>query len=185
MRPLPGPDSLLLALTAAHLLQGCLIGVPYCLLTACGRCQQPGLSSPMHLPAAGAGPPHKVGERVTRVTPVAKPPIEAMLASLNLGVQNSIDPDPENLVAVGTFTYTPQGQQPQQVGRGGLSTQRHAHIVCVAIPQGAVHHVACAFCSPPYCWCRWLAWCGLRWRKRSICNSRSLWPAQSQPPPLD
>eukprot|EP00891_Asterochloris_glomerata_P007006 jgi/Astpho2/7006/fgenesh1_pm.00107_%23_19_t len=61
------------------------------------------------------GPPHKVGERVTRVTPVAKPPIEAMLASLNLGVQNSIDPDPENLVAVGTFTYTPQGQQPQQV----------------------------------------------------------------------
>ena len=75
----------------------------------------------MHLPAACAGPPHKVGERVTRVTPVAKAPIEAMLASLNLGVQNSIDPDPENLVAVGTFTYTPQGQQPQQVGSGGLS----------------------------------------------------------------
>ena len=97
----------------------------------------------MHLPAACAGPPHKVGERVTRVTPVAKAPIEAMLASLNLGVQNSIDPDPENLVAVGTFTYTPQGQQPQQVGEYLRGTLIY---FCSSIAHRAVHGVACASC---------------------------------------
>ena len=63
-----------------------------------------------------AGPPQKVGERVTRVAPVAKGPVEALLASLNLGPQQGLDPEPENIVAVGTFTSTPPGQPPQQVG---------------------------------------------------------------------
>ena len=63
----------------------------------------------------GAGPPQKVGERVTRVAPVAKGPVEALLTSLNLGPQQGLDPEPENIVAVGTFTSTPPGQPPQQV----------------------------------------------------------------------
>ena len=62
-----------------------------------------------------ACPPQKVGERVTRVTAVAKGPVEALLASLNLGPQQGLDPEPENIVAVGTFTSTPPGQPPQQV----------------------------------------------------------------------
>ncbi|DBA96016.1 hypothetical protein WJX77_003113 [Trebouxia sp. C0004] len=62
-----------------------------------------------------AGPPQKVGERVTRVTPVAKGPVEALLSSLNLGPQQGLDPEPDNIVAVGTFTSTPPGQPPQQV----------------------------------------------------------------------
>ncbi|KAL3140296.1 hypothetical protein ABBQ38_004564 [Trebouxia sp. C0009 RCD-2024] len=62
-----------------------------------------------------AGPPQKVGERVTRVTPLAKGPVEALLSSLNLGPQQGLDPEPENIVAVGTFTSTPPGQPPQQV----------------------------------------------------------------------
>lgn len=64
---------------------------------------------------SGAGPPQKVGERVTRVTPLAKGPVEALLSSLNLGPQQGLDPEPENIVAVGTFTSTPPGQPPQQV----------------------------------------------------------------------
>ena len=62
-----------------------------------------------------SGPPQKVGERVTRVTPVAKGPVEALLSSLNLGPQQGLDPEPDNIVAVGTFTSTPPGQPPQQV----------------------------------------------------------------------
>lgn len=58
---------------------------------------------------------------MTRVTPVAKGPVEALLSSLNLGPQQGLDPEPENIVAVGTFTSTPQGQPPQQVG-GTLHT---------------------------------------------------------------
>lgn len=52
---------------------------------------------------------------MTRVTPVAKGPVEALLTSLNLGPQQGLDPEPENIVAVGTFTSTPPGQPPQQV----------------------------------------------------------------------
>lgn len=66
-------------------------------------------------PHCGAGPPQKVGERVTRVTAVAKEPVEALLSSLNLGPQQNLDPEPENIVAVATFTTTPEGQSPQQV----------------------------------------------------------------------
>lgn len=71
---------------------------------------------------AGActGPPLKVGERVTRVTPVAKAPLEALLGSLNLGVQRDLDPDPENIVAVATFNYAPLAQPPQQARRSPL-----------------------------------------------------------------
>ncbi|BDA41202.1 AP-2 complex subunit alpha-1 [Coccomyxa sp. Obi] len=61
------------------------------------------------------GPPLKIGERVSRITPVTRAPLEALLTSLNLGVQQGIDPDPDNLVAVATFSYTPPGGQPQQV----------------------------------------------------------------------
>lgn len=50
------------------------------------------------------------------MTPVAKGPVEALLSSLNLGPQQGLDPEPENIVAVGTFTSTPPGQPPQQVG---------------------------------------------------------------------
>lgn len=64
---------------------------------------------------ARAGPPLKIGERVARITPVARAPLEALLTSLNLGVQHNIDPDAENLVAVATFSYTPPSGQPQQV----------------------------------------------------------------------
>lgn len=67
-----------------------------------------------HVPC-NAGAPQKVGERVTRVTPVAKEPVEALLSSLNLGPQQGLDPEPENIVAVATFTNTPEGQPPQQV----------------------------------------------------------------------
>ena len=45
---------------------------------------------------------------------LAREPVEAMLAALSLGVQAGLDPDPDNAVAVATFTYTPLGQQPRQ-----------------------------------------------------------------------
>lgn len=64
-----------------------------------------------------AGPPLKMGERVSRITPVTRAPLEALLSSLNLGVQSGIDPDAENLVAVATFSYTAPGGQPQQARR--------------------------------------------------------------------
>ena len=54
---------------------------------------------------AFAGPPLKLSERVARPTPLATAPIEQMLTSLNLGVQKSLDPDANNLVAAGTFVY--------------------------------------------------------------------------------
>ena len=102
---------------------GCQLTLARTLSSAC--------CSVLHLVLAG--PPLKVGERVVRLTALTKAPIEAMLTALNLGVQNSIDPEPENLVAVGTFTHTPTGLQPQQVcGRHNASalivrmTQRHA-----------------------------------------------------------
>ncbi|MCJ1422498.1 hypothetical protein MMC29_000378 [Sticta canariensis] len=61
------------------------------------------------------GPPYKLGERVSCLTPIAKEAIERVLAGLNLGVQPGLDPDPVNVVAVGTFGYTPSNAQPQQV----------------------------------------------------------------------
>ena len=61
-----------------------------------------------------AGAPLKIGERVSRITPVARAPMEALLTSLNLGVQHGIDPDADNLVAVATFSYMAPGSQPQQ-----------------------------------------------------------------------
>ena len=64
--------------------------------------------------ASAAGPPQRLGERVVRATPVARAPVEALLASLSLGVQAGLDPDPNNAVAVATFTYAPPGQPPQQ-----------------------------------------------------------------------
>ncbi len=68
------------------------------------------------------GPPLKVGERVMRVTPLGKAPLEQLLRGLNLGVQVDLDPDPENIVAVGTFTYTPPGQTAQQVAPRPLTS---------------------------------------------------------------
>ncbi|KAK9806309.1 hypothetical protein WJX72_009579 [[Myrmecia] bisecta] len=62
-----------------------------------------------------AGPPQKQGQRVQRLTSLSTPPVEQMLTALGLGVQHGIDPDPENIVAVATFSFTPAGQQPQQV----------------------------------------------------------------------
>ena len=62
-----------------------------------------------------AGPPQKIGERVTRITPVARAPMDALLTSLNLAVQHGIDPDPDNAVAVATFAYQDAAGNPQQV----------------------------------------------------------------------
>ena len=62
-----------------------------------------------------AGPPQKIGERVTRITPVAKAHMDALLTSLNLAVQQGIDPDPDNAVAVATFAYQDAAGHPQQV----------------------------------------------------------------------
>ena len=63
----------------------------------------------------GAGPPLKIGERVTRITPVARAPMDALLTSLNLAVQQGIDPDFDNAVAVATFAYQDAEGRPQQV----------------------------------------------------------------------
>ena len=52
-----------------------------------------------------AGPPLKLSERVSRLTSLAVAPMEQLLTGLNLGVQQGLDPDPDNLVAVGTFAY--------------------------------------------------------------------------------
>ena len=64
----------------------------------------------------GAGPPLKIGERVTRITPVARAPMDALLTGLNLAVQQGIDPDLDNAVAVATFAYQDAEGRPQQVG---------------------------------------------------------------------
>ena len=52
---------------------------------------------------------------MTRITPVARAPIDALLTSLNLSVQQGIDPDPDNAVAVATFAYQDAAGSPQQV----------------------------------------------------------------------
>lgn len=57
----------------------------------------------------------KIGERVTRITPVARAPMDALLTSLNLAVQQGIDPDLDNAVAVATFAYQDAAGHPQQV----------------------------------------------------------------------
>ena len=49
-----------------------------------------------------------------RMTPITQSPVEALLTGLNLGVQRSLDPDPENIVAVATFSFEPPGLGPQQ-----------------------------------------------------------------------
>ena len=52
---------------------------------------------------------------MSRLTPISAEAIERALRGLNLGVQAGLDPDPANIVAVGTFGYTPPGASPQQV----------------------------------------------------------------------
>ncbi|KAK9803215.1 hypothetical protein WJX73_004463 [Symbiochloris irregularis] len=64
---------------------------------------------------AVAGPPYKLSERVSRLTPIPQEAVERVLAGLNLGVQPGLDPDAGNVVAVGTFGFTPPRQTPQQV----------------------------------------------------------------------
>ena len=63
-----------------------------------------------------AGPPYKLSERVSRLTPIAHEAVERVLAGLNMGVQPGLDPDAGNIVAVGTFGFTPPQSAPQQVG---------------------------------------------------------------------
>ena len=41
--------------------------------------------------------------------------MDALLTSLNLAVQQGIDPDPDNAVAVATFAYQDAAGHPQQV----------------------------------------------------------------------
>ena len=67
----------------------------------------------------GTGPPYKLSERVSRLTPISQEEVERVLAGLNLGVQPGLDPDAGNVVAVGTFGYTAPQSPPQQV--------RHTH----------------------------------------------------------
>ena len=76
--------------------------------------------TPLNEMDAVAGPPYKLSERVSRLTPIAQEAIERVLAGLNLGVQPGLDPDPANVVAVGTFGYTPPESPPQQVGNVAL-----------------------------------------------------------------
>ena len=64
---------------------------------------------------AFAGPPLKLSERVARSTPLTAIAIEQLLSSLNFGVQKSLDPDANNLVAAGTFVYG-SIQSPVKVG---------------------------------------------------------------------
>ena len=46
--------------------------------------------------ACAAGPPQRLGQRVVRAPPaLGRAPVEAMLASLSLGVQAGLDPDPD------------------------------------------------------------------------------------------
>ncbi|CAK0759184.1 hypothetical protein CVIRNUC_002678 [Coccomyxa viridis] len=86
------------------------------------------------------GPPLKIGERVTRITPVARAPMDALLTSLNLAVQQGIDPDLDNAVAVATFAYQDAEGRPQQVPvmvRVEVEkTQRLQFQVTVASPDG-------------------------------------------------
>ena len=74
----------------------------------------------------GAGPPLKIGERVTRITPVARAPMDALLTSLNLAVQQGIDPDLDNAVAVATFAYQDAEGRPKQVR--SLHVSAHAEL---------------------------------------------------------
>lgn len=76
-----------------------------------------------------AGPPYKLGERVSRLTPIAQEGVERVLAGLNLGVQPGLDPDPSNVVAVGTFGFTPPNSAPQQVGAQELAQYRKTFLV--------------------------------------------------------
>jgi len=74
---------------------------------------------------------------VTRVTPVARGPVEALLSSLNLGPQQGLDPEPDNIVAVGTFTSTPPGQPPQQV-RGPYCMLPQQAVACTELCLGVL-----------------------------------------------
>ena len=62
-----------------------------------------------------AGPPQKVGERITRTLQLSKPAVEKLILDMGLGPQPGLDPSPDNLVAAATFCFAPPGQQPQQV----------------------------------------------------------------------
>ena len=52
---------------------------------------------------------------MSRLTPISAEAIEHVLRGLNMGVQHGLDPEPANVVAVGTFGFTPDGAVPQQV----------------------------------------------------------------------
>lgn len=71
-----------------------------------------------------AGPPLKLSERVVRLTSLTTADVEQLLLSLNLGVQKGLDPDPENLVAVGTFNH---GSLPSPMQVGPLIHTRGCH----------------------------------------------------------
>ena len=81
-----------------------------------------------------AGPPLKASERVARITPVAREPLDALLTSLNLGIQPGLDPDPDNAVAVATFSSLPASGQPQQV-RAHRSMHAQLHVLSQAVPS--------------------------------------------------
>jgi len=123
-----------------------------------------------------AGPPQRLGERVVRATPVPRAPVEGLLAALGLGVQAGLDPDPDNAVAVATFTCAPPGQPAQQVGPAPPA-RAATQLVC-ALPgagppaergargAGALHgarggrkDAAAAVPGPPRAVCVPLPWC--------------------------
>ena len=52
---------------------------------------------------------------MSRLAPISAEAVDRVMRGLNLGVQAGLDPDPANIVAVGTFGYTPAGAPPQQV----------------------------------------------------------------------
>lgn len=54
-----------------------------------------------------AGPPYKLSEAVSRVTPLLPAAIQELLDGLHLAVQHGIDTDPANFVAVGTLSHGP------------------------------------------------------------------------------
>lgn len=54
-----------------------------------------------------AGPPYKLSEAVSRVTPLLPAAIQELLDGLHLAVQHGIDTEPANFVAVGTLSHGP------------------------------------------------------------------------------
>ncbi len=62
-----------------------------------------------------AGPPNKVTERVARDTPLTRGAIAAIIGALRLADLQGFDPQPDNVVATGSFCFAPPGAAPQQV----------------------------------------------------------------------